>query len=83
MLDLAAGALVVLGLASGAVVAVLGRSPREGLLVLLDFLVAAGLVRLLGPQTWTTLGVAALVIAVRHLAGYGVTVGADRRDAGT
>lgn len=72
--DVAAAALVVLGLVSGAVVAALGRHAREGLRVLLDFLVAAGLIRLLGPQSWSALAVAAATIAVRQLAGRGLSV---------
>lgn len=71
--------IVVAGLLSGAVVAAAGRAPREGLRCALDFFVAAGLVRLVGPATWTTLLATAAIIALRQLAGRGLRGAAGAR----
>lgn len=73
-LDAVVTGFVAAGLVSAVIVAAVGRAPREGLRVLLDFLLAAGLLRLLGPQSWTTLAVAALIIVIRQVAGHGITV---------
>lgn len=70
--DVLAAPLVGAGLVSGAIVALVARAPREGLRSLLDFLLAAGLIRLTGDLTWTTLLLAAATIAVRQVVGRGL-----------
>jgi hypothetical protein len=63
----AAVVCTVLGLTCAAGVLVRTRDPRLGLAVLLDFLLAAGLLRLGGDPQWRALVTAALVVAVRKL----------------
>ncbi|WP_374984770.1 hypothetical protein [Streptomyces fradiae] len=46
---------------------------RRALAVLLDFLTAAGLVRLSGDLSWNGVLTAAAVIALRHLITFGLT----------
>lgn len=55
------------GLVAGAVVAAAARVPGEGLRCLLDFLLAAGLLRLAAGPTWESIAVAALTVVVRLL----------------
>jgi hypothetical protein len=43
--------------------------------VLLDFLLAAGLLRLTGSPGWAALGAAAAVVALRRLLGLGLRAG--------
>lgn len=76
------GALVVtvLGLLSATVVLGATRRVSPALGTLLDFLLAAGLLRLSADAAWSTLLTAALVIAVRKLV---VSVGLRPRSAGT
>ena len=64
--------IIAAGLVSGATVVAAARTPVQGLRVVLDFLLAAGLLRLVGPQEWSTLAVVAAVILVRQVAGRGV-----------
>ena len=52
------------------------RRPRLALKVLLDFLLAAGLLRLTGQPGWAALVTAAAVVAVRRLVGIGLRAGA-------
>jgi hypothetical protein len=70
--DTVAAVLVAGGLISGALVAGSTRAPLEGLKTLLDFLLAAGLLRLGHAHSWTDLALAALVIGIRRLAGAGL-----------
>ena len=72
-----AAAAVALGVLS----AVTTRSGATGLAVLLDLLLAAGLLRLAVADTWTAIGTAAAVVAVRKLAGVGIA--AARRSTST
>ncbi|MEE6274567.1 hypothetical protein V2J56_14550 [Georgenia sp. MJ206] len=65
---LAAGLLVGLGVAVVAGV-------RAGVPVLLDFLIAAGLLRLAGEPSWGETATTALVVAVRHLLAAGLAAG--------
>lgn len=67
--DLLAGAVLTSGLVSGVIVAVAARRPREGLRCLVDFLLAASLVRLTGPATWTAILLAVVTIFVRQVVG--------------
>jgi len=55
------------GLVAAAVVLAAARSARAAMAVLLDFLTAAGLLRLVGEPTWDALAAAAAVVAVRKL----------------
>ena len=66
--------LIVMGLVSSAVVAAAGSEPRLGLRVLLDFLLAAGLIRLPGPQSWSSLGAVVALIVVRQIATRGLSL---------
>ncbi|MEE6261408.1 hypothetical protein [Plantactinospora sonchi] len=59
--------LTAVALATAAVVLVTTRSWRTAIRVLLDLLIAAGLIRLSGAQTWTDLAGAAVVVALRQL----------------
>ncbi len=63
------GALLctLLGLVSGAVVLVAARDARLALKVLLEFLLAAGLLRLSDNPDWRALVVAAVVVALRRV----------------
>ena len=72
VLDLAA--LLVVGAARVAAAAVLAssRQPREALAVLLEFLTAAGLLRLAGTPSWSSLLTAAVIIALRRLISAGL-----------
>ena len=72
--DAVALGVIVLGLVSSAVVAAAGSVPRLGLRVLLDFLLAAGLIRLAGPQSWSSLGAVVALIVVRQIASRGLSV---------
>jgi hypothetical protein len=62
--------------AAGIVAAVLAlvktRQISLSLAVLLDFLTAAGLLRLVGPTSWQQLATVTLTITVRQLAGRGL-----------
>ncbi len=66
---LAAAALLVTGLGLAAAGSVLAgtRDGRLALRVLLEFLTAAGLLRLAGDPGWLQIGAAAAVVAVRRL----------------
>ena len=70
--DAAAAALVAAGFVSGFVVAWFTRTPLEGVKTLLDFLLAAGLLRLGHADSWTSLALAALTIVIRQIAGAGL-----------
>ena len=67
-------AIVVAGL-----VLVTTRNPYVALPVLLDFLLAAGLLRLSATASWGAIGGAALVIAIRKVAGIGIRAGRRAR----
>ena len=66
-----ADSLALLATAVGVVAAlsvwVLNRSHRPALPILLDFLMAAGLLRLCGHQSWEAIGYAAVLLGVRKL----------------
>ena len=66
---LVAGAAVVLAVAAVAAT----RMLRPGLAVGLDFLMAAGLLRLASAETWTAIASAAVILAVRKLVTWSVT----------
>jgi len=68
LLDSLALTCTVLGLASGGTVVISTRDGVLALRVALEFWVAAGLLRLAGPASWSTLAAAAAIIAIRQLA---------------
>lgn len=70
--DAIALGLVGAGLVSGVAVASLVRAPQEGLRWMLDFVLAAGLLRLSTATTWTALTTVAALVAVRQIAGLGI-----------
>ncbi|WP_309052988.1 hypothetical protein [Streptomyces sp.] len=69
LLPAAAVLVTALGLVSAAAAWRLTRTVRGGLAVLLDFLTAAGLLRLAGEPSWDGITLAAAVIALRKLLG--------------
>ncbi|HET7823215.1 MAG TPA: hypothetical protein VFL10_16965 [Ornithinibacter sp.] len=81
---LAADVVTAAAVAMGAAVLVRTRQLSAALPVLLDLLLAAGLLRLTGSQGWASLGGTAAIIAIRKLALAGVRVGTARggRDGG-
>ena len=68
-------ALTGAGLVAAAVVLVAARHPLLAVKVLLDFLLAAGLLRLTGDPEWATIATAAGIVAVRRLVGFGLRAG--------
>lgn len=58
------------------------RRPALALGILLDMLVAAGLLRLFGDPSWRAIATVAIVIGIRHLATYGLHLGARSLTAG-
>ena len=82
VVDGAALGVTVVGLLAAAVVLAAERRPLTALQVLLDFLLAAGLLRLTGRPGWPALATAAAVVAVRRLVGSGLRAGAPVRRAG-
>ncbi|MGY1708981.1 hypothetical protein ACI8AC_05670 [Geodermatophilus sp. SYSU D00758] len=78
----AAGAVVVAALVAGALALAVTRRPLPALGVLLDLLVAAGLLRLAGDPEWRAVLGAAVVVAVRHVAGAGLRAARRVRSGG-
>ncbi|GHD53572.1 DUF1622 domain-containing protein [Streptomyces galbus] len=68
-LQMAAVLITALGLVAAAAAWRLTHTVRGGLAVLLDFLTAAGLIRLAGEPSWGSVMLAAAVIALRKLLG--------------
>ncbi|MFY1682435.1 hypothetical protein ACN265_12935 [Micromonospora sp. WMMD730] len=66
-----------LALGVGAVALLTTRSWRTALRVLLDLLVAAGLLRLAGGRSWSALATAAAVVVLRHLLSAGLNAAAS------
>ena len=60
-------AITAAGLVSALAVVLGTRSWRTALVVLTEFLTAAGLVRLAGAPTWTQLATAAIIVVVRRM----------------
>ena len=72
VLQSAAALCTVLGVLSAAAVLARSRDLRLGVRVLLEFLLAAGLLRLADDPGWRQLVTAALTVAVRRLLSYGL-----------
>ena len=70
---------VGLGLLSAAAVLVRGHGGRGAVGVLLDFLLAAGLLRLADDAGWQQLVTAAVIVAVRRLLSAGLAAAARER----
>ncbi len=64
--------LTVLGLVCGFLVLVRQRDIRQAVSVLLEFLLAAGLLRLSDHQTYHTISTAAVIILVRKVLTFGL-----------
>lgn len=64
------------GLVAAAVVLAATRRPLFALKVLLDLLLAAGLLRLTGDPDWTAILTAGAIVALRRLIGVGLRAGA-------
>ena len=63
------------GLVAGAATLLATRRPWLSVQVLLDFLLAAGLLRLTGSPGWAALGAATAVVVLRRLLGLGLRTG--------
>jgi hypothetical protein len=74
--------VAAIALVSGGLVLAVTRSPALALAILLDLLVAAGLLRLVGDPGWRTIVVAGAVVALRHLVSYGLRLGARSLEGG-
>ncbi len=70
------------GVLAAALVLARTRSPFLAVSVLLDLFAAAGPIRLTGPPSARRTAAAALVIVVRHVAGYGLAL-SRRSSSGT
>ncbi|MGY1722043.1 DUF1622 domain-containing protein [Blastococcus sp. SYSU DS0533] len=68
--------VAAIALVSGGLALAVTRRPPLALGILLDLLVAAGLLRLVGDPSWRHIIVAGAVVALRHLVGYGLRLGA-------
>jgi hypothetical protein len=62
-------------LAAGLVALLATRRPAAALPVLLDLLVAAGLLRLVGQPSWQAPATAAAILVLRRLIGFGLRTG--------
>jgi hypothetical protein len=73
--------IVTAGLVCALAALLVGGGPRAAMAVLLDFLLAAGLLRLSMAQTWTAIAVAALTGVIRKVAvaGFSIPLVWDRR----
>ncbi len=68
-------AITAAALVAGALALVVTRRPTLALAVLLDLLLAAGLLRLAGGPDWESIGTAAAVVVLRRLIGVGLRAG--------
>jgi len=71
-LQLAAAACTAFGLVAASAVFLRGQDLRLTIGVLLDFLLAAGLLRLSGDPTPRTILTAAVIIAIRKVVSFGI-----------
>ena len=70
-----AAVLALTGLAAGALVALTTRQVLPAVGMLLDFLLAAGLLRLVLVDTWPALGTVAAVVVLRKVVVAGLRLG--------
>ncbi|MFJ8665475.1 hypothetical protein [Streptomyces sp. NPDC093600] len=82
-LQTAAVLITAAGLVSAAAAYRLTRTARQALAVLLDFLTAAGLIRLAGEPSWNSILLAASIIALRKLLGAGLSLSRPMTVRGT
>lgn len=68
--------LTALGLLCAGLVLVRSRDVRQALPVLLEFLLAAGLLRLVHGATYQGLATTALIVVIRKLVSFGFSTGA-------
>ena len=68
-------AISAAALVAGALALVVTRRPALALSVLLDLLLAAGLLRLVGEPGWRTIVTAAAIMGLRRLVGFGLRLG--------
>ncbi|MEV7005792.1 hypothetical protein [Streptosporangium sp. NPDC051022] len=68
---LAVTLVVAMGLVAALAVLLLGGGPGGAMATLLDFLLAAGLLRLSQTQTWAAIAVAALTVVIRKVVAAG------------
>ncbi len=69
-------------LVAGALTLAVTRRPSVALGVLLDLLLAAGLLRLAGDPDWPIIGTAAVIVALRRLLGAALRAGGRVRSDG-
>ena len=72
---LMATAIGTAALVAGALTLLVTRRPALALSVLLDLLLAAGLLRLAGDPGWRSIAVAASIVALRRVIGFGLRAG--------
>jgi len=72
-------AITAAGLVAPAVTLAATRRPLLAVTVLLDFVLAAGLLRLTGHPGWPALAGAAAVVVLRRLVGFGLRAGSPAR----
>lgn len=82
LVRLAALGIGLAALVAGALVLVRTRRPAAALPVLLDLLLAAGLLRLAGDPGWHTIATAAAIVLLRRLIGFGLRAGGGSWSAG-
>jgi len=75
--------LTAFGLLCGGLVLARARDVRQALAVLLEFLLAAGLLRLVHGATYQGLAATALIVAIRKLVSAGFSSGRHERPART
>lgn len=73
--------VTLLGLLSAACAGLRLRRVQPTVALLIDFLLAAGLIRLTAEPSWMSLAVAAATIAVRMLVNAGLRMPAARQDS--
>lgn len=76
--DSLAAVVVVAGMIAAVLALAATRSPLQAVATLLDFFVAAALLRLAGEQSWPGLGQAAAIMVLRHI----ITAGLHRAELG-
>ena len=81
MIGTVAAVVGALGVLSAAVALLATRSVPTAVGVLLDMLVAAGLLRLVGGSSWSDLATVAVILAVRRMLRSGLLADARQRSS--